>query len=125
MIKKILSLFLILIAVGAGLCSAQTAGKKYYLVDGLFFEGMPPCVSSDNVATFITHEDGVGHEVTELRLRKGFALPEDVRHSCRRGPWCGSLLDELPRRDGEEMADKRCRADFEEGRMDREGFPGF
>ena len=79
MIKKILSLFLILIAVGAGLCSAQTAGKKYYLVDGLFFEGMPPCVSSDNVATFITHEDGVGHEVTELRLRKGFALPEDVR----------------------------------------------
>ena len=49
MIKKILSLFLILIAVGAGLCSAQTAGKKYYLVDGLFFEGMPPCVSSDNV----------------------------------------------------------------------------
>ena len=61
MIKKILSLFLILIAVGAGLCSAQTAGKKYYLVDGLFFEGMPPCVSSDNVATFITHEDGVGH----------------------------------------------------------------
>ena len=54
MIKKILSLFLILIAVGAGLCSAQTAGKKYYLVDGLFFEGMPPCVSSDNVATFIT-----------------------------------------------------------------------
>ena len=125
MIKKILSLFLILIAVGAGLCSAQTAGKKYYLVDGLFFEGMPPCVSSDNVATFITHEDGVGHEVTELRLRKGFALPEGVRHSCRRGPWCGSLLDELPRRDGEEMADKRCRADFEEGRMDREGFPGF
>jgi hypothetical protein len=35
-------LFLILVAVGAGLCSAQTAGKKYYLVGGLFFEGMPP-----------------------------------------------------------------------------------
>lgn len=43
-------MFLILLAVGAGLCSAQTAGKKYYLVDGLFFEGMPPGVGSDNVA---------------------------------------------------------------------------
>ena len=31
MIRKILSLFLILVAVGAGLCSAQTAGKKSYL----------------------------------------------------------------------------------------------
>ena len=30
-------MFLILVAVGAGLCSAQTAGKKYYLVGGLFF----------------------------------------------------------------------------------------
>ena len=30
MTSKILSLFLILIAVGAWLCSAQTAGKKYY-----------------------------------------------------------------------------------------------
>lgn len=29
-------MFLILVAVGAGLCSAQTAGKKYYLVGGLF-----------------------------------------------------------------------------------------
>lgn len=37
-------MFLILVAVGAGLCSAQTAGKKYYLVGGLFFEGMPPGV---------------------------------------------------------------------------------
>lgn len=50
-------MFLILVAVGAGLCSAQTAGKKYYLVGGLFFEGMPPGVGSDNVAAFIIHED--------------------------------------------------------------------
>lgn len=71
MIRKILSLFLILVAVGAGLCSAQTAGKKYYLVGGLFFEGMPPGVGSDNVAAFIIHEDGARHEVTELRLRQG------------------------------------------------------
>lgn len=79
MTSKILSLFLILIAVGAGLCSAQTAGKKYYLVDGLFFEGMPPCVDSDNVAAYVIHKDGVGHEVTELRLCRDFVLPEDVR----------------------------------------------
>ena len=59
-------MFLILVAVGAGLCSAQTAGKKYYLVGGLFFEGMPPGVGSDNVAAFIIHEDGARHEVTEL-----------------------------------------------------------
>ena len=79
MIRKILSLFLILVAVGAGLCSAQTAGKKYYLVGGLFFEGMPPGVGSDNVAAFIIHEDGARHEVTELRLRKGIVLSEEVR----------------------------------------------
>ena len=54
-------MFLILVAVGAGLCSAQTAGKKYYLVGGLFFEGMPPGVGSDNVAAFIIHEDGARH----------------------------------------------------------------
>lgn len=78
MASKILSLFLILMAVGAGLCSAQTVGKKYYLMDGLFFEGMPPCVSSDNVVAFIVHKDSEGHEVMELRLRKSFVLPEDV-----------------------------------------------
>lgn len=72
-------MFLILVAVGAGLCSAQTAGKKYYLVGGLFFEGMPPGVGSDNVAAFIIHEDGARHEVTELRLRKGIVLSEEVR----------------------------------------------
>ena len=72
-------MFLILVAVGAGLCSAQTAGKKYYLVGGLFFEGMPPGVGSDNVAAFIIHKDGARHEVTELRLRKGIVLSEEVR----------------------------------------------
>jgi len=36
MIRKTLSLFLILLAVGAEFGSAQTAAKRYYLVDGLF-----------------------------------------------------------------------------------------
>lgn len=29
-------MFLILVAVGAGLCSAQTAGKKYYLDENFY-----------------------------------------------------------------------------------------
>lgn len=79
MIKKILSLFFILLAVGAEFGSAQTAAKKYYLVDGLFFEGMPPGVSADAVATFIIHQDDEGGKATELRLRKGFVLSEEAR----------------------------------------------
>lgn len=77
--KQVFFLFLILMTVGVGLCPAQTGAKKFFLVDGLFFEGMPPFVSSDNVTAFITHEDGEGHEVMELRLVKGFVLPEGVR----------------------------------------------
>lgn len=79
MIKQILSLFLVWIAVCAGLCSAQTASPNYYLVDGLFFEGMPPCVSADLVAAFIEHKDDEGNKATELRLRKGVVLPESVK----------------------------------------------
>ena len=72
-------MFLVLMTVWVEQSSAQTADKNYYLVDGLFFEGMPPCVCSDNVAAFVIHDDGEGHEVTELRLRKGIVLSEDVR----------------------------------------------
>lgn len=53
MIRKILPLFLVLMTVWAEQSSARTADKNYYLVDGLFFEGMPPCVGSDNVAAFV------------------------------------------------------------------------
>lgn len=78
MTRNSLFLFFILIAVGAGLCSAQTA-KKYYLIDGLFFEGMPPCMSADNVTVFIMHTDDEGHEAIELRLRKGFKWSEEAK----------------------------------------------
>lgn len=78
MARNSLFLFLFLITVGVGLCSAQTV-KNLYLVDGLFFDGMPPCVSMSNVSVFIIHHDDEGHEATELRLRKGFELPDDVK----------------------------------------------
>lgn len=80
MIKKILSLFFILLAVGAEFGSAQTAAKKYYLVDGLFFEGMPPGVSASDAVAFVIHRDEEGREATELCLRKGFALSEEARN---------------------------------------------
>lgn len=79
MIRKILSLFFILMTVGAGLGFAQTVGKKFYLVDGLFFDGMPPGVSPGSVVAYIKHQDDEEHEATELRLKKGFTLPEDVK----------------------------------------------
>ncbi len=44
-------MFLVLMTVWVEQSSAQTADKNYYLVDGLFFEGMPPCVGSDNVVS--------------------------------------------------------------------------
>lgn len=79
MIKKILSLFFIIMAVWAEVGSAQTVAKKYYLVDGLFFEGLPPGVSESDAAAFVIHQDEEGREATELRLRKGFALSEEAR----------------------------------------------
>jgi peroxiredoxin len=79
MIRNSLFLFFILTVVWAGLCSAQTTEKKYYLVNGLFFDGMPPGVSWDNASTLIDHQDEAGHKAIELRLRKGFELPEEVK----------------------------------------------
>lgn len=79
MIKKILSLFFILITVWVGLCSAQTTAKKYYLLEGLFFDGMPPCVSADDSTVFIIHKDEEGNKVTELRSRKGSILTEAIK----------------------------------------------
>lgn len=80
MTRNSLLLFLILTTVWVGLCSAQTTGKKhYYLVSGLFFEGMPPGMDLNNATSLISHEDGEGNEVTEVRLRKDFVLPEEVK----------------------------------------------
>lgn len=68
--KRISLLCLILLGVWAGLCSAQTA-KKYYLYDGLFFEGMPPGVSSSDVSSFMIHKGEEDGEMIELKLLKG------------------------------------------------------
>ena len=69
--KRISLLCLILLGVWAGLCSAQTA-KKYYLYDGLFFEGMPPGVSSSDVSSFMIHKGEEDGEMIELKLLKGW-----------------------------------------------------
>ena len=75
-----LLLFLTLIAVGAGLVSAQTAQTvAWYVVDGLFFEGMPPTMGYEKAARVYIHKDEEGHEAIELRLRPGFTLTEEVK----------------------------------------------
>lgn len=77
--KNSLFLFLFLIAAWAGTCSAQTAQKSYRWVSGLFFNGTPPCMTMSDVVAIILHKDEVGNQVTELRLRRGFELPEVAR----------------------------------------------
>lgn len=71
-----LFLFLSLVFVWAGLCSAQTTTDKYYLINGYFFKGMPPGVKSDTGTAMIILKDGEGHNALELRLPKGKSLPE-------------------------------------------------
>ena len=68
--KRVSLLFFILTSIWAGLCSAQTA-KKYYLYAGLFFEGMPPGVSSSDVSSFMIHKGEEDGEMIELKLLKG------------------------------------------------------
>lgn len=75
-----LLLTLTLMLVGAGLVSAQTAQRTtWYVVDGLFFEGMPPTMGYGKAARIYVHTDEAGHEAIELRLRRGASLPADVK----------------------------------------------
>lgn len=71
-----LFLFLSLVFVWAGLCSAQTTKDKYCLINGYFFKGMPPGIKSDTGTAMIILKDGEGHTALELRLPKGKSLPE-------------------------------------------------
>lgn len=75
-----LLLFLILMTVGAGLVSAQTAQTAtWYVVDGLFFDGMPPTVGYDKAARIYVHKDDEGHKAIELQLRSGCMLADEVK----------------------------------------------
>ena len=75
-----LLLTLILLLAGAGLVSAQTAQKTtWYVVDGLFFEGMPPAMDYGKAARIYVHQDEAGHKAIELQLRAGVTLPADVK----------------------------------------------
>ena len=48
-----LFVFLSMMFVWAGLCSAQTTSDKYYLINGYFFKGMPPGIRTDIGAKLI------------------------------------------------------------------------
>ena len=70
-------LWFMLTCVWVELCFAQPA-EKYYMYNGLFFEGMPPGVCSSDISAFITHEDTEGQKMIELKLQKGKNRPKDI-----------------------------------------------
>ena len=74
--RNSLFLFLFMMFVWAGLCSAQTTGDKFVLIDGCFFNGMPPGVRNDEGAQMIMLTDEKGHTALEIRLNKGKKLPD-------------------------------------------------
>ena len=63
--RNSLFLFLFMMFVWAGLCSAQTTGDKFVLIDGCFFNGMPPGVRNDEGAQMIMLTDEKGHTTRE------------------------------------------------------------
>ncbi|EKU88814.1 TlpA family protein disulfide reductase [Bacteroides oleiciplenus] len=74
--RNSLFLFLSMMFVWVGLCSAQTTSDKYYLIDGYFFNGMPPGVRSAEGDRLAMLQDDEGHSAWEIRLGKGKTLPE-------------------------------------------------
>ena len=74
--RNSLFLFLSLMFVWAGLCSAQTTSDKYYLIDGYFFNGMPLGIRNAQGDRFVMLKDDEGHMALEIRLPKGKTLPE-------------------------------------------------
>lgn len=69
-------MFLSMMFVWVGLCSAQTSSDKYVLIDGCFFNGMPPGIRTDEGAQMIMLTDEEGHTALEIRLNKGKTLPD-------------------------------------------------
>ena len=74
--RNSLFLFLSMMFVWVGLCSAQTSSDKYVLIDGCFFNGMPPGIRTDEGAQMIMLTDEEGHTALEIRLNKGKTLPD-------------------------------------------------
>ena len=74
--RNSLFLFLSMMFVWVGLCSAQTSSDKYVLIDGCFFNGMPPGIRTDEGAQMIMLTDEEGHTALEIRLNRGKTLPD-------------------------------------------------
>ena len=89
--RNSLFLFLFMMFVWAGLCSAQTTGDKFVLIDGCFFNGMPPGVRNDEGAQMIMLTDEKGEKITGLCDE----IPGSGRKSTRRG----GAIDDLTFRD--------------------------
>lgn len=95
-------MFLFMMFVWAGLCSAQTTGDKFVLIDGCFFNGMPPGVRNDEGAQMIMLTDEKGHTALEIRLNKGekiTGLCDEIPGSGRKSTRRGGAIDDLTFRD--------------------------
>ena len=69
-----LFLFLSMMFVWAGLCSAQTTSDKYYLINGYFFKGMPPGIRTDIGAKLIILTDKDGNIIdVKVSYNEGYA----------------------------------------------------
>ena len=100
--RNSLFLFLFMMFVWAGLCSAQTTGDKFVLIDGCFFNGMPPGVRNDEGAQMIMLTDEKGHTALEIRLNKGekiTGLCDEIPGSGRKSTRRGGAIDDLTFRD--------------------------
>lgn len=73
--KKVLFVFFFLLLTGIEFSVAQTGNDRYYLVDGLFFKGMPPGITMNDAIGLTDLNDGEGHLAIELSLAKNHSLP--------------------------------------------------
>lgn len=73
--KNFFLVFSILMVAWTECSVAHAESDKYYLVDGLFFNGMPPGITMDDATGFAELNDGEGHLALDLFLGRNKSLP--------------------------------------------------